>query len=54
MSDRVVILTKRPTIVKEIQKIEFDVENRDPLNCRKNPKFSEYFDHLWKELDVHG
>lgn len=54
MGDRVVVLTNRPTTVKCIHTIDFEVEQRDPLNCRKSPKFSEYFDLLWKELDVHG
>lgn len=54
MSDRVIVLTKRPAQIKNIHEIKFDMENRNPLNCRKDPKFSEYFDLLWKELDVHG
>lgn len=54
MSDSVIVLTKRPTTVKKIYDINFEIENRDPLNCRKSHKFSEYFDCLWKELDVHG
>lgn len=54
MADRVIVLTTRPATVKKVHNIEFDIKNRDPLNCRKSPKFSEYFDCLWKELDVHG
>ena len=54
MSDRVIVLSNRPATIKEIHKIEFDMENRDPLNCRENPKFSKYFDMIWKGLDVHG
>jgi len=54
MSDRVIVLTKRPTEIKNIYNIDFGTDNRDPLECRKNNKFSEYFDCLWKELDVHG
>ena len=54
MSDRVIVLSNRPAVVKEIHKIEFEMENRDPLNCRENPKFSQYFDTIWKGLDVHG
>lgn len=54
MSDRVIVLSKRPAEIKNIHEINFEMENRDPLNCRKNPRFSEYFDLLWKELDVHG
>ena len=50
MSDRVLVLSKRPGTIKKIHKIEFDIESRTPLNCRQSPKFSEYFDTLWKEL----
>ena len=54
MSDKVIVLSHRPTTVKRIENIKFEIDKRDPLNCRKSPKFSEYFDLLWKELDVHG
>ena len=52
MSDKVIVLTKRPATVKKIEIIDFEMENRDPMNCRKSSKFSKYFDSLWKELDV--
>ena len=52
MSDRVIVLSKRPATVKKIHTIDFEMENRDPMNCRKSPKFSKYFDSLWKELEV--
>ncbi len=54
MSDRVVVLSNRPAVVKNIHTINFEIENRDPINCRESPKFSKYYDQLWKELDVHG
>ena len=54
MSDRVIVLTHRPAKVKSICNIEFDIDNRDPINCRESSKFSKYYDLLWKELDVHG
>ncbi len=50
MGDKIVILSSRPAVVKEIIPIDFEVENRTPLNCRKSPRFSGYFDHIWKEL----
>lgn len=50
MSDRVLVLSKRPGTIKDIHKIDFEIENRTPLNCRESPKFSEYFNTLWKEL----
>ena len=52
MGDRVVVLTKRPGTIKAIHDMNFEIENRDPLNCRQTPKFSEYFNILWKELGV--
>lgn len=54
MSDRVIILSNRPAVVKEVHEINFEMENRTPLNCRESSKFSKYFDLLWKGLDVHG
>ena len=52
MSDRVVVLTKRPGRVKDIYTIDFEIENRNPINVRESPKFSGYFNTLWKELGV--
>lgn len=51
MSDRVVVLSQRPATVKTIYDIEFEIENRTPLNCRESPKFSKYFNLMWKELE---
>ena len=52
MSDRVIVLNARPGTVKDIHKIDFGIESRNPINCRENPKFSQYFNTLWKELSV--
>lgn len=52
MSDRVLVLSKRPGKVKDICKIDFETENRTPLTTRESPKFSKYFNTLWKELGV--
>ena len=54
LSDRVIVLTKRPAKIKNIHQIKFDMENRTPINCRERPEFSQYFDALWKELDING
>lgn len=52
MSDRVLVLSKRPGTIKDIHKIDFEIEGRTPINCRESPKFSQYFNTLWKELGV--
>lgn len=52
MSDRVLVLSKRPGTIKDVHKIDFEIDGRTPLNCRESPKFSDYFNTLWKELGV--
>ena len=54
MSDEVIILSKRPSTIKKVYKIDFEMENRTPLTCRDNPKFSQYFEKVWKELNDSG
>ena len=51
MSDRVIILSHRPATVNKIYDIDFEMENRTPLNCREKTKFSKYFNLMWKELE---
>ena len=51
MSDKIVVLSKRPAILKNVHDITFDIPNRTPLNCREDSKFSKYFDTIWKELN---
>ena len=53
VSDRVVILSARPARVKEILDITFENAELTPLACRKYPEFQTYFNHIWKELDIH-
>ncbi|HHW22905.1 MAG TPA: ABC transporter ATP-binding protein [Clostridiaceae bacterium] len=53
MSDRVIVLSKRPARVNSIHDIKFDCPVRTPLKCREAPNFREYFNTIWKELDVH-
>lgn len=52
MSDRVIVLSKRPATVKNIHTINFNMENRTPINCREKTEFTGYFNTLWKELGV--
>lgn len=53
MSDRIIVLSKRPGTIKSIHNIDFEIKNKTPLNCRESPKFSMYFNSLWKELGAH-
>lgn len=52
MSDRIVILTSRPAVVKNIYYI--DLTNKStPIENRKCKEFSKYYDLIWKEIDFH-
>lgn len=53
MSDRVVVLSKRPGTIANIHDIQFEKEGLTPLQRRKEREFQEYFNQIWKELDVH-
>ena len=52
MSDRVVVLSKRPAHVVTVLQTAFP-QGMLPLERRNHPAFSEYFNTIWKELDVH-
>lgn len=53
MADRIIVLSKRPAKIQSIHKIDFpDINERTPLLCRKDPKFSEYFDTIWREMEI--
>ncbi|HVJ50125.1 ABC transporter ATP-binding protein [Desulfitobacterium sp.] len=53
MSDRVVVLSKRPGTVKNTYQIRLSCDHRTPLSSREAPEFRHYFQDIWKELDVH-
>ncbi|MBE3591929.1 MAG: ABC transporter ATP-binding protein [Thermoanaerobacter sp.] len=53
MCNRIVVLSNRPAHVKKIYDIVLTCEDRTPIGCRKAPEFREYFNSIWKELDVH-
>lgn len=54
MADQIVVLSKRPATVKNIYEIELSIKGeKTPLTARKAPEFKDYFDKLWKELEVY-
>jgi len=53
MSDRVIVLSRRPATVTAIHDICFSLKERTPLACRKTQEFPGYFNTIWRELDVH-
>ena len=53
MANRVVVLTKRPGTVKNIHSIVLSCEVNTPIKCREANEFKDYFNSIWKELDLH-
>jgi NitT/TauT family transport system ATP-binding protein len=53
MADQVAVLSKRPTTIKNIYDINLTTEEeKTPLSARNAPEFKDYFNLLWKELDI--
>ena len=56
MSERVIVLSRRPGRVKSDHRIHFaDGNGRrpTPFAARNAPEFNHYFNALWQELEVH-
>lgn len=49
MSDRVIVLTKRPGKIKKVIHLKFD-KSLSPFERRNDPLFNKYFTMLWEEL----
>ena len=54
MADRVLILSRRPATVLEIVSIHFADSGLLPMERRQASEFKQYFNEIWKELNVHG
>ncbi|PKM90933.1 MAG: spermidine/putrescine ABC transporter ATP-binding protein [Firmicutes bacterium HGW-Firmicutes-12] len=52
ISDRIVVLTKRPADIKNIHDIALSCDDISPIRRRECPEFRHYFNLLWKELEV--
>ena len=51
VSQKVIVLTQRPSNVKVEIPIDFENNDLTPFQKRRSPQFSGYFNRLWKELD---
>jgi len=52
LSDRIIVLTKRPAIIKKIYNIIL-TDKKNPIHNRKCKEFNLYYDQIWRDLDVH-
>ncbi|MFR7892714.1 MAG: hypothetical protein ACLU38_00095 [Dysosmobacter sp.] len=53
LSDRVVVLSHRPAVVKSIHRADGQLQGLPPMERRDHPAFAGYFKSIWKELEVH-
>lgn len=56
MTDRVIVLSRRPGRIKSQHSIRFPSspnKRPTPFEARTLPEFNDYFNVLWDELDVH-
>ncbi len=52
LADRIIVLTKRPSVIKDIYNIHL-TDKSTPIENRKAKEFSIYYDKIWRDLDVH-
>lgn len=51
LSDRVIVLSKRPSTIKKIYNIKLN-NKQDPINNRNDDNFNYYYNLLCKDLDI--
>lgn len=54
MSNRVIVMSSRPASIKSVHEIVLTDCGDTPMRRRSAPEFREYFNIIWKELDVHA
>ena len=52
MADRVIVLTNRPSKIKDIYEIKL-TNKSTPIQNRKAKEFAYYYDKIWKDIDYH-
>lgn len=52
LSDRVLVMSRRPGRIKAIHDIRLDCDRTDPVNAREAPGFGDYVARIWKQLEI--
>ncbi|MFV0496683.1 MAG: ABC transporter ATP-binding protein [Candidatus Fimivivens sp.] len=53
MSNRVIVLSRRPAVVKSVYEIEFAAGRGTPMQCRERAEYRNYFNSIWRDIDVY-
>lgn len=51
MADKIIVLTNRPAAIKNIYEINFE-SKISPLERRLCPEFNDYYNKIWRDLNV--
>jgi NitT/TauT family transport system ATP-binding protein len=54
MADRILILSRRPAGICRVLDVHFQDPDLTPMERRQAPEFKDYFNEIWKELNLHG
>jgi len=52
-SDRVIVLSQRPAVIKSIYNINIKTKTDSLIEKRQAPEFAKYFNAIWEDLDIH-
>lgn len=52
LGDKVIILSSRPAAIRQMIPLSFHLEEDTPLHRRNAPEFKDYFNQIWKEMNV--
>jgi NitT/TauT family transport system ATP-binding protein len=52
MSDRVIVLSHRPTRIRSVYEIELEGDRADMMAARESPGFADYVRSIWADLEV--
>ena len=50
MCNKVIVLTKRPSTIKNIYLVDYNREREDPIKNRSSQEFMEYYKKIWDDL----
>jgi NitT/TauT family transport system ATP-binding protein len=53
LADSVVVMSKRPSVIKSIYEINLTPDTPSCIERRKAKEFAYYYDKIWKDLDIH-
>lgn len=49
LADRIIVLSKRPSIIKNVY--EINISGNTPMERRKAKNFGKYYNESWRDLD---